>query len=86
MGQLSIRGYDKELERCLRRLAGERGISLNKAALLLLRRGAGIEDVPPDRVGDALDDLIGKWSPEEEKEFLQRVAVFERVDENMWKP
>jgi hypothetical protein len=84
MGQLSIRGFDKELERCLRRLAKERGISLNKAALLLLRRGAGIEDVSSDRVGDTLDDLIGKWSSEEEREFLERVAVFEQVDENLW--
>lgn len=86
MNQLSIRGFDKELERRLRELAGERGISLNRAAVLLLRRGAGLEErrEPGNRVGDALDEFIGSWCADEEKEFLESVEVFERIDESLW--
>ena len=42
MDHLSLRGFDKELERRLRELARSENVSLNKAALLLLRRGAGL--------------------------------------------
>lgn len=42
MDHLSVRGFDKELERRLRELARRENVSLNKAALLLLRRGAGL--------------------------------------------
>ena len=41
MNQLTVRGFDKELERRLRRTAKERGVSLNQAAPILLREGAG---------------------------------------------
>lgn len=86
MTQLTIRGFDEELERRLRRLAQTEKLSLNKAALLLMRRGAGI-DCAKDRrdvVGPALDEFIGVWSKEEEDEFLEAVRVFEEVDESFW--
>ena len=38
MQQLSLRGFDKELERRIRQLARTEGISLNKAALKLFRK------------------------------------------------
>ena len=40
MDQLSLRGFDKELARRIRELARREHVSLNKAALLLMRRGA----------------------------------------------
>ena len=36
--QLSLRGFDEELERRIRQLARREKISLNKAALMLMRR------------------------------------------------
>lgn len=42
MKQLTIRGFDDELSECIRREAEQEGISLSKAALRLLRRGAGL--------------------------------------------
>lgn len=42
MKQLTIRGFDDELSERIRREAEEEGISLSKAALRLLRRGAGL--------------------------------------------
>lgn len=87
MNQLTIRGFDKRLDRRIRELARREGLSLNQAVLKLLRRGAGIEDGAPDSrtVGSSLDDLIGTWSDEEAREFNAAVADFEAIDEGMWR-
>ena len=86
MNQLTVRGFDKELERRLRRVAKEQGVSLNRAALILLREGAGLGkkgEIGP-RVGDSLDPLIGCWSAEEEHAFQRAIEVFETVDPHLW--
>lgn len=87
MKQLTVRGFDKNLEKRLRELARAKRVSLNKAALALLREGAGLE--PPRRgasvVGRSLDALIGSWSKAEEKTFLDAVSVFEKVDSAFWR-
>ncbi len=86
MTQLTIRGFDEHLERYLLRLARNEGLSLNKAALKLMRRGAGL-DTPADRrdvIGDGLDEFIGVWSKEEEQEFLDSIQIFEQIDESFW--
>jgi hypothetical protein len=87
MTQLSLRGFDKDLERHLRGLARREGLSLNKAALLLMRRGAGLEAeaAPRDVVGNSLDRLIGRWSAAEEKQFLESIETLEAVDESLWR-
>ena len=87
MNQLTIRGFDPELERSLRRLAGERDLSLNRAALLLMRRGAGLGS--PSRganvVGSALDKFVGAWSQEQEAELLAAVGDLEQIDPDLWR-
>jgi hypothetical protein len=61
--QLTLRGFDGDLEKAIRTLAKQEGISLNLAALMLLRRGAGLErgksNVNPNAIGASYDDLIG---------------------------
>ena len=42
MSQITLRGLEPELEAAVRRLAVQEGISLNKAALKLIRMGAGL--------------------------------------------
>ena len=42
MNQLTVRGFGDELGESIRRLAQREGISLNQAALKLLRKGAGL--------------------------------------------
>ena len=86
MKQLSLRGFDDELWKQIRQLAKNKGISLNKATLLLLRKGAGLtkSKEAPAEVGDSLDHLIGKWSKQEENDFLKSVEAFEKVDERLW--
>lgn len=88
MNQLTLRGFDRDLERRLREVARQRQISLNKAAILLLRRGAGLEPeeaAATDVIGDSLDHLIGSWTAAEAQEFDDAVAAFEQVDDEMWR-
>ncbi len=86
MTQLTIRGFDEQLEQRLLRLARVEGLSLNKAALKLMRRGAGLDSAAdrPDVIGDELDDFIGVWSKDEERDFLDSIQVFEQIDESFW--
>jgi hypothetical protein len=67
--QLTVRRFDKDLERRLRDVAKRRGVSLNRA----------------DAVGDSLDDLIGSWSKAEESEFLQAMGGLEEIDPSLWR-
>ena len=87
MKQLTVRGFDDDLERSIRQLARREGISLNQAALKLLRRGAGLPDGQGDgrNIGDALDDLFGSWSQDEAEAFDAALEVFESVDESAWR-
>ncbi len=87
MDHLSLRGFDKELERRIRELARREGMSLNKAALTLLRRGAGLleSEHSSAAVGDALDRFIGRWSAADERRLLKSIAPCETVDEALWK-
>jgi hypothetical protein len=86
MQQLSLRGFDKELERRLREVARRERLSLNKAALLLMRRGAGLLEAPEHAgtVGSTLDAFVGKWSVEQERELLDSIAACETLDESLW--
>jgi len=86
MKQLTIRGLGDDLGRAVHRLANRDGTSLNRAAVKLLRRGAGLEDGPgANTVGSSLDHLIGTWSDAEADEFEQALRHFETIDEAMWK-
>lgn len=84
--QLTIRGFDDELEQRLRRLAKEQDMSLNRAALTLMRKGAGLDSPGgrPDVVGTSLDHLMGIWGDEEAAEFQEATRDFDRVDEDLW--
>ncbi|HET8772355.1 MAG TPA: hypothetical protein VFP80_01135 [Thermoanaerobaculia bacterium] len=87
MDDLSLHGLDKELERRLTEVARSEGVSLNEAALRLLRRGAGLLEsgAPTAMVGDELDGFIGRWSEADERAVLASIAAFELVDEALWK-
>ena len=86
MRQLTIRGFDAELSRCIRGLAAREGISLNQAVLRLLRRGAGLgrESAGAHVVGSSLDHLMGTWTAEEADEMERAIEEFARIDEAMW--
>jgi hypothetical protein len=86
MDDLSLH-FDQELERRLTEIARREGVSLNEAALRLLRRGAGLIEggAPGAVVGNALDGFVGRWSEAEETSVLTSIEAFETVDEALWK-
>ena len=87
MNQLTVRGFDDELSAAMRRLAKREGISLNQAALRLLRKGAGLTDGTggADTVGSSLDHLIGSWTKQEADAIDSALEDFETIDEAIWK-
>ena len=87
MSQLTIR-FGPDVEQAIRALAKRERVSLNQAALRLLRKGAGLDEgarLKRDVVGDSLDDLIGTWSEQEAAELAGAVSVFESIDEELWR-
>ena len=86
MKQLTIRGFEDELAKRIRRLANQEGVSLNQAVLKLLRKGAGLGEGKggADTVGSSLDHLIGTWTPEEADELDRSLDDLEEIDESMW--
>ena len=86
MNQLTTRGFDDELANRIQELARREDISLNRAVLRLLRRGAGLgeRDRGANTVGDSLDHLIGTWTEDEAIEMDRALDHLSRVDEAMW--
>lgn len=85
--QITIRGIEPELEQILRRLSRDEGISLNKAALRLLARGANLNRprADPQTIGQDLDHLFGTWTRKEAEDFQRSIQSCEQVDEDFWK-
>lgn len=84
-GQLTLRGLDRRLQQEIRELARRERISLSKAAVRLLEKGAGIgASDQADRIGDSLDHLIGTWSQAQADAFLATIQSCEQVDEELW--
>lgn len=49
------------------------------AMILSVREDDGRQE--PQVIGNSLDHLIGRWSAQDEQEFLQAIEVFEQVDD-----
>ena len=85
LNQLTLRGLDRRVQQQIRELARREGISLNKAALRLLEKGAGLDRTEPaDCVGHSLDHLIGTWTEREAEAFLESIQSCEQVDGELW--
>ena len=86
MEQLTVRGFGDDLSAAMERFAKTEGVSLNKAALRLLRKGAGLSEVADadDTVGSSLDHLIGSWSQEEYLEVVAVLKELDVIDEEAW--
>lgn len=87
MDQLTVRGFDAKLSASIRRISRQENISLNKAALKLLQKGAGLteDNNGMNTVSSSLDHLIGSWTPEEADEIDSALREFESIDESAWK-
>jgi hypothetical protein len=79
--QYTLRNVPALIDRLLRRLARERGQSLNEAALDALARGVGASG---ERIRHRdLRDLAGSWA--EDPEFESALRDQDRVDEGLWR-
>jgi hypothetical protein len=85
MKPITLRGVSPELERVLRRTAAETGESLNRVAIALLERGAGLARKPGRVRHHDLDHLAGTWSDGEAKAFDRALEQQRRVDPELWK-
>jgi hypothetical protein len=85
--QITLRGIDPKLAEALTRLAKAEGISLNKAALKLLHRAAGVapEAKTKTLIGSDLDHLFGTWKAPEADAFLDSIRSCEQIDAEFWK-
>lgn len=84
MANLSIRGLDPETAELLKRVASQRGVSVNAQVIELVRQGLGVGgDVRRKKYTD-LDHLAGTWSPQEAKQVEEALEKFEVVDEDLW--
>lgn len=83
--QLTIR-LDDELGRLIREVAEREGISLNRAAVRMLRKGAGLERTPgPDAIGASLDWFFGTGMTEDEARALdQAVRELDVIESSRW--
>lgn len=84
--QVMVRGLNPELANKIRQIAADEGISLNKAALRLLTKGAGLdrESTDDDTIGDDLDHLLGTWSREQAEEFAAAIRSMSLIDPELW--
>ena len=82
MSRMTIKGLDDELMKKIRDLAKREGSSLNRTAIKLIRRGAGL---PDGKVGHSLDHLFESMSREEADELNAVIEEeCERIDEEVW--
>jgi hypothetical protein len=79
--QYTIRNVPNTLDEALRRLARERGKSLNEVAIEALARGAGVT-AEPGRQRD-LNDIAGTWR--KDPVFDSALDAQDTVDEEVWK-
>jgi plasmid stability protein len=79
--QYTIRNVPETLDAALRRVARERGKSLNEVAIEALARGAGVAG--ESRRQRDLGDIAGTWR--EDAAFDRAVAAQDTIDEEMWR-
>jgi hypothetical protein len=84
--QLTVRGVDDLLHNKLRQEARQRGLSVNRYVLQLLREGVGIKRSygAADIEYHDLDHLFGTWSAEEVDEFERELAAQRQIDHDLW--
>jgi hypothetical protein len=83
--QITLRGLEPALEKRIRELATRGGISLNQAALILLRQGAEISREKRASVrSDGLDRLFGLWTKQEADQFDEFMKDNDHIDPSFW--
>lgn len=85
MATMTLRGIDDTISGALKARAQQEDSSVNTVMLKILKEALGIEKKKRTAKYHDLDHLAGTWSQQEAEAFKQATAVFESVDENLWK-
>ena len=80
---LTLRNVPAAVMRALDREKKQRRTSLNRAAIDALGRALGVNPEEPSDNG--LGALAGTWDAADLKAFQRATAVFEQVDDELWK-
>ena len=85
--QVTLRGIPLDIEKMIKREAGRKGLSLNKAFISLLEKTTGTKQKAQKRksLHHDLDHLCGVWTKREAKEFTKNVESQRTIDEGLWK-
>jgi len=85
--QITIRGISDEVEKMVKKEAGKKGLSLNKAFISLLEKAAGTKGKEKKRATFhlELDHLSGIWSKDEADAFKRNLQFQREIDEDLWK-
>lgn len=82
MSQITIRELPPVLESQLRRMATEKGVSLNKTVQALLMSSLGLVSGTDKKRN--LSELSGTWSPDEALAFEKNMKIFDHIDTEIW--
>lgn len=87
MNRIVLGDLDDELAASIKQLAEREQISIEKAALKLLRNGAQseIKPNPAGKIGNSLDKFIGTMSHEEAAKIDKAIRELRTVDKSMWR-
>jgi plasmid stability protein len=85
MATMTLRGIDERLAGALKERAKKEDSSVNTVMLKILKESLGLEKKKRRVLYDDLDHLAGTWSAQDAAEFGQATALFETVDEDLWK-
>ena len=85
MTTMTLRGIDDEVSAALKEKARREDASVNAVTLKILREALGVDRKRRNVIYADLDHLAGTWSAKDSAEFDKTTAVFEKVDEDMWK-
>jgi hypothetical protein len=85
MATMTLRGIDERIAGALKERAQKEASSVNTVMLKILKESLGLEKKKRTILYDDLDHLAGSWSAQDAAEFEHATALFEAVDEDMWK-
>lgn len=85
MTTMTLRGIDDVIAGALKERARQDDTSVNAVMLRILKESLGIEKKKRSTTYNDLDYLAGTWKAQDVAEFESATAVFEKVDEDMWK-
>jgi hypothetical protein len=85
MTTMTLRGIDDTIAKSLKEMARREDTSVNAVMLRIIKESLGLDKKRRQTVYDDLDHLAGTWNVQDAAEFESATAVFEKIDEEMWK-